>query len=115
MASEQSLPEHLKPVHPWSYSRSSTTPQPSSPSATATEEPPDGSSSSPGDPTGREADIAAWVQACVALVPAVITLVVSFGIDMTNEQQLAATSLAGALGTMALLTWRTFRARRNRT
>lgn len=109
MEDERNLPGHLKPVRPWSYSRSSTTPPPSSPSATGTAEPPDGSSSSPTDPTGREAELATWVQACVALIPAVITLIVSFGIDMSNEQQLAAASLAGAIGTMILVTWKTFR------
>lgn len=60
----------------------------------------------------RETEIASWVQAMASLVPAVVTLLVSMGIKLSGEQQLALTSLAGVLGTATMATWKVFRRRR---
>ena len=111
MDTPNQTPGWLRPVQPWTFSKSSTTVFPSDDSSGGTPKPE--TTSDPVDQ--REAEIATWVQTMVALVPAAITLVVSFGIDVSGEQQLAMAGLAGAVGTCALITWRTFRKRRRAT
>ena len=69
--------------------------------------------SDPGPADARDARITTWAQTCVAVFfPALVTFLVAFGVHLSNEQQLAASGFVGAVSTMALVTWRTFRGRR---
>jgi hypothetical protein len=106
MRDPDQIPTWLQPVRHWTFSGSPTTISTSDVSSGETPKPETTSTSTQDT---RETEIATWIQAMVALVPATITLAVSFGIDISGEQQLAMTGLVGAISTCVLITWRTFR------